>query len=139
MNIALWIVQFLLAAAFFMAGTMKLTTPVAELAQAGMGGWVTDSPELLIRFIGLSEVAGALGLVLPGLTKIQTWLAPTAAAALGLVMVLAAGTHISYGELGAVVPNAVLFSLVAFVAWGRFVKAPHPSRTSATQPREATA
>lgn len=132
MNIALWIVQFLLAALFAMAGFMKLTTPVPDLIQAGMGGWVADSPELLIRFIGLSEVAGALGLVLPGLTKIQPWLAPTAAAALGLVMVLGMGTHLAYGEAGSLPVNLVLLGLSAFVAWGRSSKVPHGSRVAGT-------
>lgn len=132
MNIALWIVQGLMAFAFFGAGFMKLTTPVPDLIAAGMGGWVADSPELLIRFIGLSEVLGALGLILPGATKIQPWLTPLAAACLALVMVLAGATHAAYGELGSLVPNAVLFGMTAFVAWGRFKAVPHGAPAAAT-------
>ena len=124
MNVALWIVQALLAFAFAGAGMMKLATPVAELANAGMGGWVADSPELLIRFIGLSEVAGALGLILPGVTKIHTWLTPLAAASLALVMGLGAATHLAYGEFAALGGPVVLGSLTLFVAWGRFKAAP---------------
>ena len=124
MNIALWLVQGLLAVAFGMAGAMKLTTPMPELMQMGLGGWLNDFPEILVRFIGLSEVLGALGLVLPGATKIRPGLTVAAAAGLAVVMVLAAGVHGVYGELGATPPNVVLGALAGFVAWGRMVKAP---------------
>jgi putative oxidoreductase len=117
MNIALWAVQVLLGLAFFMAGGMKLTSPIPELAE--LGGWAVDFPALLIRFIGLSEVLGGLGLVLPAATKIQPQLTPWAAGGLTTVMVLAAIVHAAYGEYGAVVPNLVLGSLAAFVAVGR--------------------
>lgn len=132
MNIALWIVQALLAFAFVMAGGMKLATPHAELIDAGMGGWVADSPALLIKFIGLSEVAAGLGLILPGLTKIQTWLTPLAAAGLVTVMALAAGTHAMYGELASLPPNVMMGAMAAFVAWGRFKASPLATRTPAT-------
>jgi putative oxidoreductase len=127
-HLALWIVQVLLALVFAAAGAAKLFTPLAELATKGMGGWVVDSPALLVRFIGASELLGAIGLVAPAATRVAPRLTPVAAAALAVVMVLAAGTHVAYGEHGSVVPNAVLGGLAAFVAWGRSKRRPIAAR-----------
>src|SRR5512147_967589 len=95
LRIALWAAQVLLALVFGMAGAMKLFTPIAELAKNG--AWMQDWAGL-IRFIGLSEVAGAIGVLLPALTRIKPKL--TGAAAIGLlaVMVLATGFHLARGE-----------------------------------------
>ncbi|HEX8699267.1 MAG TPA: DoxX family protein [Myxococcaceae bacterium] len=122
LHVVLWIVQVLLALAFFGAGSFKLFTPIAELAQ--QMAWVSTMPEGLVRFIGASELAGALGLLLPALTRIKPGLTPLAAAGLTVVMLLAAPFHLSRGEGGAIVPNLILGALAAFVAWGRFKKAP---------------
>jgi len=118
MNIVLWIIQVLLAAAFGMAGFTKLSQPLDALS--AMMPWVTAVPALLVPLIGAAEVAGALGLILPGLTKIQPRLTAYAAAGLALVMVLAALFHVSRGELGMIAPPVVLFVLSAFVAYGRW-------------------
>lgn len=123
MNRALWILQILLAAAFGMAGVMKLTTSIDDLLAMGMA-WVTYTPEGLVRFIGVAEAAGAVGLILPAALRIQPKLTPLAAALLALVMVLAAIMHGSHAEWPAVPPNVVLGALAAFVAWGRWSKAP---------------
>ena len=122
MNIALWIVQALLAFAFIMAGGMKLATPIDELVANGMT-WVQHMPALGVRLIGFAEVAGGLGLILPSALKVAPKLTPLAAALLALVMVLAICTHLALGEF-MVVPQVVLGSLAAFVAWGRLVKSP---------------
>lgn len=121
-QISLWIVQVLLALSFGMTGAMKAMTPYDALA-ASMA-WVAHVPEALVRFIGVAELAGAIGLVLPALARIQPRLTPLAAAGLVIVMVLAAGTHASLGEWGAIPVNLVLGGLAAFVAWGRTMKAP---------------
>jgi putative oxidoreductase len=121
LRIALWIVQVLLALAFTGAGLTKLLTPIAELA-ANMD-WVNALPGL-VRFIGAAEFLGAVGLILPALTRIKPGLTPLAAAGLTVVMLLAAPFHLSRGEIGAIVPNLILGTLAAFVAWGRFKKAP---------------
>lgn len=85
--------------------------------------WVTTVPAFLVRFIGLSEVAGALGLLLPGLTKIQPQLTSSrATAGLTVVMILAALFHASRGEFGNIGINVVLGALAAFVAWRRWSK-----------------
>ncbi len=121
-NVTLWIAQLLLAVAFGMAGIMKSTQPIPDLAAAM--GWPGDLPAVVVRFIGASELGGALGLVLPSATRIRPLLTPLAAIGLVLVMLLAALFHISRGEWSALPINVVLGGLAAFVAWGRLRKAP---------------
>ncbi|HEY9773097.1 MAG TPA: DoxX family protein [Planktothrix sp.] len=118
LNIALWSGQILLAAMFGMAGFMKATQPIDHLA--AMLPFVTQVPEGLVRFIGVAELAGAAGLILPVALRIVPVLTPLAASGLVVVMVLAAGFHISRGEIGNVPINFILGSIAAFVAWGRF-------------------
>lgn len=122
MKYLLWGVQILLALAFLATGWMKLTTSAAELAQVMV--WVNDVPLWLVRFIGLAEIAGALGLVLPALTRIQPQLTPLAGAGLAVVMFLAAGFHLIRGEFGFIIPNIILLALAAFVAYGRWKLVP---------------
>lgn len=123
MSIALWVLQSLLAIAFVMAGGMKLALPIDQLVEKGML-FAKDAPSWLVRFIGISEVAGALGLILPAALKIQPKLTPIAAALLSLVMVLAVGTHVMRGEMAAIGAPVVLALLCGFIAWGRFSAAP---------------
>lgn len=118
MNTALWSVQILLALAFAAAGAMKATQPLDALASKMK--WVPDTPPALVRFIGLSELLGAIGLVAPTALGILPVLTPIAALCLVVVMVLAARTHLRLGELPGVGVNLVLGLLAAFVAWGRF-------------------
>lgn len=113
----LWVAQALLALVFLMSGLTKLTAPLAQL-QAQMP-WVQGAMGGAVRFIGLAETAGALGVVLPAATRIRPSLTPLAAAGLTTVMVLAALTHLSRGEAPMVAVNATLGALAAFVAWGR--------------------
>ena len=122
LHVALWIVQVLLAAMFLMAGFMKISQPITQLATSLP--WVSQVPEALVRFIGAAEVLGGLGLLLPSLLRIQPRLTVLAAVGLVLVMVLAAGFHLTRGEGGMVGPNLVIALLAAFVAWGRSNKAP---------------
>jgi putative oxidoreductase len=119
---SLWTLQLLLALAFISAGAMKTTTPYEALALKM--AWVSAVPEGLVRIIGVSELLGGLGLVLPAATRIRPGLTVLAAAALTLVMALASGFHLSRGETDAVPINVVLGGLAAFVAWGRMKRAP---------------
>ncbi|HEX8825702.1 MAG TPA: DoxX family protein [Archangium sp.] len=121
LRIALWVAQALLAVAFIGAGLMKSTVPIEELAKNM--SWVPRYSPGMVRFIGASELLGGVGL-LPALTRILPVLTPVAASALTLVMVLAAGEHLTNGEAPMVVSNLVLGGLAAFIAWGRFTKAP---------------
>src|SRR5688572_16471452 len=122
MNTGIWIVQVLLAVAFALAGASKLMQPYDALTKRM--AWVTDLPVAAIRVIGALELAGAIGLILPGLTGIMPWLTPLAAVGLGLTMVGAMGLHIRRTEYSHVVTNAVLLALAVFVAYGRFVAVP---------------
>jgi putative oxidoreductase len=122
MHILLWVVQVLLACAFGMAGFMKSTQPVDALVQGGME-WAGHMPLAMVRFIGISELLGAIGLILPAATKIKPSLTPLAALGLLTIMILAMAFHLSRGEAQALPINMVLGGLAAFVAWGRTKKA----------------
>jgi putative oxidoreductase len=122
LHIALWVAQGLLAFAFTGSGAMKVSTPPEALA-AKMP-WVADSPSFLPALIGGLELLGAAGLILPAVTRVLPVLTPVAASALALVMVLGAGTHVAYGEFPVIGVNVVLGGLAAFVAWGRYRRAP---------------
>ena len=122
MNVVLWIVQALLAATFGMGGYGKAAMPIAEIA--ARVPWASAVSPGLMRFIGIAELAGALGLILPAATRVLPKLTPLAAAGLLLIMVLAAGFHIQRGETGLLAVNVVLGALAALVAWGRWKKAP---------------
>lgn len=117
LSAALWVSQVFLAVAFAGAGIMKLGTPIATLEQSLP--WVADVSPGLVRFIGLCEVAGALGVLLPPLLRIRPYLGVAAATGLVLLMGTAAMFHISRGELGSLPPPVILGALAAFVAWGR--------------------
>jgi uncharacterized membrane protein YphA (DoxX/SURF4 family) len=118
MHILLWVVQVLLACAFGMAGVMKSTQPVDALTQAGIA-WAGQIPLPMVRFIGVSELLGAIGLILPAATRIKPFLTPLAALGLLTIMILAMAFHLSRGEVQATPVNIVLGGLAAFVAWGR--------------------
>jgi uncharacterized membrane protein len=117
-NVVLWALQGVLAAAFLLAGLMKTTRPKDRLAPKLP--WVEDVSIGTLRFIGIAEFLGAVGLILPAATGILPIFTPIAAAALAVVMVLAAFTHGRRREPSGIAFNAVLFALLAVVAWGRF-------------------
>jgi hypothetical protein len=125
LNIALWIVQALLATAFLATGVQKLLTAVAGFAEKAPG-----FSQGLFKFIGVAEVAGALGMILPTATGIMPRLTPWAGVGLMTVMILATAFHIWRGELSNTLVTIPLGLLAAFVAWGRFFKAPIASRPS---------
>jgi len=122
MNIALWIVQGVLALAFLMAGGMKIMRSKEQLA-ANMA-WVEDFSAAQVRGIGVLEILGALGLILPAAIGILPILTPLAGVGLALLMVGAALTHLRRSEANMIPVNVVLLLLAAFVAYGRFVLSP---------------
>jgi uncharacterized membrane protein YphA (DoxX/SURF4 family) len=113
-SILLWTIQVLLAALFLFAGGMKLVTPIAAMAQQ-MG-----LPGPFLRFIGLAEVLGALGLILPGLLRIRLRLTPLAAAGLVIIMTGAVGITIATAGVAEAVVPGVVGVLAASVAIGRW-------------------
>jgi uncharacterized membrane protein YphA (DoxX/SURF4 family) len=119
MNIVLWVIAGLLAAAFLGAGVMKLSQTKEKLAASGMA-WTEDFSAGAVKAIGAAEVLGAIGLILPALLDIVPVLVPLAATGLALTMIGAVVVHARRGETQAIAPGAVLFLLSAVVAWGRF-------------------
>ena len=118
MNVFLWILQGVLAALFAAAGVTKATQPREKLiAQLP---WVSDVSTPVVRLIGVAELAGALGLILPGAFDIATVLSPLAATGLAVIMVLAMGLHARRKEPQAIGFNAILLIVAAVIAWGRF-------------------
>lgn len=118
MNVALWIVAGLLAALFLFAGITKAGASRDKLASKMP--WVEDFSTGTIRFIGVVEALGAIGLIVPPLVGIAPVLAPLAATGLAITMALAIVVHIRRKESQAVVMNLVLMAAAIFVAWGRF-------------------
>jgi uncharacterized membrane protein len=119
MNIALWIVQGVLAVVFLVTGATKVLTPRARLT-ARMG-WANDFSATQIKLLGLLELLGATGLVVPGLVRIAPVLTPIAALGLAVVMGGAASVHLRRNEPPS--PPIVLAMLAIFVAAGRLVEA----------------
>lgn len=122
MDITLWVVQVVLALVFLLAGFMKTSQPIDKLAKNM--GFVNDFPAWSVRVIGILEILGAIGLILPPLVKIAPVLAPIAAIGLALTMVGAIIVHVQRKEFSAL-GTCIVFLLVAlFVVYGRFVLQP---------------
>jgi DoxX-like family len=125
MNITLWIVQVLLALAFAAHGWMVLFPPpeIAVQMNASMPRWFQ-------LFLGVAEVAAAIGLTLPGITKIMPWLVSWAAAGIMIVMVSATVFHVVRGEISSAVVTLVLLAMATFVAYMRYRVLPIRSRAA---------
>jgi putative oxidoreductase len=121
-GVSLWVAQVLLAAFYGLTGVLKLTLPIPRLA--AMLRWPGLYGETFTRFLGVCELAGALGLLLPTATRIFPRLTPLAAAGLVLLQICAIGYHVSQGEFAKLPLNAVLIATAAFILWGRWRKAP---------------
>lgn len=118
MNVALWVVQVLLAVMFGMAGIMKTLQAARAKEQLP---WAKNRSDSFVRFVGISELLGALGLILPLVTGILPWLTILAAIGLVLIQVLAIFTeHLPKKEYSVIPINIVLLALAAFVAIGRW-------------------
>ena len=117
MDTVLWIVQILLAGLFLITGLTKLTQPRLKMA-AGPMRWAADTTDRQFRAIGLLEVLGALGLILPSALGIAPGLLPLAAFGLALTMVGAIATHVRYKEVDRVAVPVVVLGLALFVAIG---------------------
>jgi uncharacterized membrane protein YphA (DoxX/SURF4 family) len=126
MNILLWVLQGLLALAFLAHGLMFLFPPASLLA--AMNAVI---PPAFRLFLGVAEVLAAIGLTLPGITRIRPWLVPAAAAGLMIVMIGAIILHILRGETSSAITTIILLVLLTFVAYQRWKVRPIPSRTPA--------
>ncbi len=118
MNVFLWIVQAILAAAFAMSGAAKAIQPKEQLAEKYV--WMHDVSQETVRFIGVMELLGAIGLTVPAVTGIAPALTPVAGTGLAVLLVLAAAMHIRRKEPSGVWVTATLIAVTALVVWGRF-------------------
>lgn len=123
MNIVLWILAGVLAAAFLASGILKLTQSKEKLAASGQA-WTDDFSPRAVKVIGALEVVAAVGLILPAVLDIAPVLVPMAALGLVLLMVGAIITHARRKESRMIVVNVVLLGLAVVVAAGRFAGAP---------------
>lgn len=119
MNTALWIAQILLAATFLVIGFAKATFSRQKFIDTKQTG-VVDLPIHITRFIGLSEMAGAVGLIVPWKFQIMPFLTPLAAIGLGIIMILAAISHMQLKEPKNVRNNLIILIVCLFVTIGRF-------------------
>ena len=126
MNIMLWVLQVLLAVAFFAHGWLFLSPPSEMVDQIN-----ALIPPAFRIFIGVAEVFAAIGLTLPGITRIVPALVPAAAAGLMIVMVSATILHTTRGEFSSAITTAVLFALLTFVGYMRWKVRPILPRTAA--------
>jgi len=119
-NLALWIIAGVLAFAFAGSGIMKLVQSKDKLVASPTGGWAADWSPASIKLVGVAEILGAIGLILPAALHVTPILVPLAAVGLIFVMIGAAVVHSRRHELPNVAINVILLLLAAFVAWGRF-------------------
>ena len=119
MNITLWVLQVLLAVAFFAHGLLFLMPPpeIAVQMNASLPRWFQ-------LFLGVAEVLAAVGLTLPGATRILPWLVSCAAGGVMIVMISATVYHVFRGEIGSAAITAVLLAMASFVAYARWRIAP---------------
>ena len=127
MNIILWILQICLGVYFFFVGVMHFIIPPGL---PDMMSWMYDLSPTLHYISGIAEIVGGLGLILPGVTRIQTRLVPLAAIGLALVMVGAMIYHLARGETFNIVNNLFLAALLVFVAYGRWKLKPITDRSA---------
>jgi len=126
MAVLLWVLQVLLALAFLAHGGLFLFPPAAIADQMN-----AVLPRWFQLFLGVAEVAAAVGLTLPGITRIQPWLVPTAAAGLMVVTISATILHLTRGELSSAATTAVLLVMLTFVGYMRWRVAPIRPRSAA--------
>ena len=125
MNILLWVLQVLLAVVFIAHGLLLLMPPPEIAAQMLM-----SLPRSFWVFLGVAEVAAAMGLTLPGLTRVMPWLVSWAAAGIMIVMISAIGYHIVRGEISSAAVTFVLLIMATFLAYERSQVLPIAPRES---------
>lgn len=126
MNILLWVLQIVLGLYFVLVGVTHFIIPPNLPAPMH---WMYELPMWLHFFSGGAEILGGVGLILPGVTRIQTRLIPLAATGLVFVMIGAMVYHFTRGELQSIVSNLFLASLLTFLAYGRWKLMPLNERS----------
>lgn len=129
LHIALWVAQVFIAIAFCVIGAMKLGLPISKLA--GMWPWTGQFPSYQVRALGVIDIAGGLGILLPGLLRWRPGLGVLAAAGCVALQVCAIAFHASRAEFDGLPVNIVFIACSAFVLWGRWKKVPIVPRAAA--------
>jgi len=124
MTYVLWIIQILLGLLFVFAGGSKLVMSIEVMQDLARQSGQTPLPGMLLRFIGVAELLGGLGLVLPGLLRIRPGLTPLAAAGLLIIMIGATAITLSSGTVGPALFPLIVCLLLVFVLYGRLKLAP---------------
>lgn len=122
LSAGLWLAQFTVAIVFAASGLFKLFMPIADLA--AMMTWPGEYPSSFVRVLGLVDLLGAAGVLLPSLTRIRPQLTVLAAGGCVLLQVLAIGFHASRHEFSVLPLNLVLLPLCVLVLWGRGKRMP---------------
>lgn len=120
MNIALWVVQIVLALLFALSGIQKTIQPIDTLA--AQMAWVKDFSPAMVRLIGVAEILGAIGLIVPAWTGILPILTPLAAIGLALLMAGALYTNYRHHDVTGMVIDVVVLALIVFVIFGRLIR-----------------
>jgi uncharacterized membrane protein YphA (DoxX/SURF4 family) len=120
MNIALWVVQIFLALLFIMAGAQKLMQSREVLIQGGFTGYAADFSPGFLRMLGVLEILGGLGVILPHATGILPWLTPLAALGLAIIMAAATNVRLRRGEQQMAIGSVVFLVMAVFVVYGRY-------------------
>jgi uncharacterized membrane protein YphA (DoxX/SURF4 family) len=118
----LWVAQVLVFVVFVWAGFAKLTTPIPDLSK--MMAWTGQLPVAFVRTMGLIDLAGGIGILLPALTRIKPGVTTVAALCCSILQVCAIVFHVSRGEAALTPLNFILLALALFVYWGRRKAAP---------------
>ena len=127
-NVLLWIAQVLIAVVFIGSGFVKFTMPIPELSQ--QMPWTGQLPVAFVRFIGIVDFTGGIGILLPALTRILPRLTVLAALGCTVLQILALIFHISRGEANVTPLNFVLLALAVFILWGRGKRVPIAPRAA---------
>ena len=121
MNVTLWASQIILAA-FLMMGTVMKFLPIEKISV--MMPWTGQVPVLIVRLLGIIDLLGAIGLILPALLRIKPQLTPWAAVGIMVLMFCAIIFHVSRGEASVIGVNVFAILVALFIAWGRVKKVP---------------
>lgn len=117
LRVSLWVAQIFIFLSFVPAGAMKLFMPIPELAS--IWAWAGVLPASFVRILGVIDIAGGMGVVLPALTRIQPRLTVLAALGCAVLQIFAMIFHASRGEISVLPVNVVMFALAVFIVWGR--------------------
>ena len=128
MTYVLWIIQILLGLLFLFAGGSKLIMPIEQMAELARQSGQTPLPGFLLRFLGLAELLGGLGLILPGVLRIRPGLVPLAGIGLIIIMIGATVITLMSGAVGSALFPLIVLLLLVFVAYGRWRLAPIQGR-----------